>query len=171
MLRLFTLLMLLPALSAAQTADHPMFHHSGLPVPRFVSLKSGEVNLRAGPGAHFPIRWVYRRAGYPVEVIEEFGHWRKIRDRDATEGWVHFRLLSGARSAVIRSDDPQTRPLVPLYAAASATSRLVAELEPEVIVSLDSCREAWCRASVRGYGGWVQRTHLWGVYEGEAFEP
>ena len=57
--------------AAAQPADSGASFPggSGLPVPRFVSLKSDRVNMRKGPGTDYPTAWVYRRAGLPLEVI------------------------------------------------------------------------------------------------------
>ena len=70
---------------------------SGLPVPRFVSLKSDRVNVRSGPNKDQDVRWVYTRAGMPVEVTAEFENWRRIRDWEGAEGWVYHSLLSGKR--------------------------------------------------------------------------
>ncbi len=84
----------LPA--AAQAAKGP----SGLPLPRFVTLKSKRVNLRIGPSADYAVSWLYTKAGLPVEIIQEYDNWRRVRDADGTEGWVNQSLLSGQRAAV-----------------------------------------------------------------------
>src|SRR5579872_1021736 len=99
---LILILTLLPC--AALARDN---NTSGLPVPRFVSLKSDEVNVRTGPGTRYPIQWVYRRAGLPVEVIEEYDVWRKIRDSEGTAGWVHKTMIDGKRNIMIRAKDPR----------------------------------------------------------------
>lgn len=145
-----------------------MFHQSGQPIPRFVSLKSGEVNMRVGPGKHFPIEWVYKREAYPMEVIEEFGHWRKVRDIENTQGWIHYRLLVSKRTAIVQ---PANTPLIPIYSSNSATSRIVLEAEPGVMLTLHACDTIWCQASVRDYQGWIEKKHLWGVYTDEEFSP
>jgi len=74
---------------------------TGLALPRFVSLKSKSVNLRVGPGRKYAITWRYQRRGLPVEVIQEFDQWRRIRDADGVTGWVLHSLLSAKRTAVV----------------------------------------------------------------------
>ena len=148
--------------------DHPMFRQSGQPIPRFVSLKSSTVNVRVGPGKHFPIEWVYKRMGYPVEIIEEFGHWRKIRDKDEHEGWVHYRLLSSQRSSLVNPSPLHN--LIPVYSANSSTSRLIMELESGVQVYVDQCKDQWCVVRVKEHKGWMEQSHLWGIYPDETFE-
>src|SRR6187401_2096362 len=74
---------------------------SGLPVPRYVSLKSDRVNVRAGPTKDHAVAWVFTRPGLPVEVTAEFENWRRIRDSEGAEGWVYHSLLSGKRTAVV----------------------------------------------------------------------
>src|SRR5438067_115081 len=95
-----SIFLLLPVAASAAA------HGSGLPVPRFVSLKADETNVRTGPGTRYPISWVYHRQGMPVEVIEEFDVWRKIRDSEGTTGWVHRTMLDGKRSVMIKSKEP-----------------------------------------------------------------
>jgi len=143
-----------PAGHAAEPGD-------ALPVPRFVSLKSSEVNLRAGPGQRFPIEWVYRRLGYPVEVIAEFDLWRQIRDVDGTTGWVHQSLLSGRRTALIHGG------MRTLRTKPDDGADGVALAEPGVQVDIALCQGEWCEVKSQPYTGWLKRTELWGVYPGE----
>ena len=75
--------------------------NSGLPLPRFVSLRADEVNMRTGPGVQYPVEWVYKRQGLPAEIIAEFGTWRKVRDWQGTQGWIHQSMLSGKRNFII----------------------------------------------------------------------
>ena len=134
----------------------------GLPLPRFVSLRSEEVNLRAGPGVRYPVEWVFKRRHLPVEVLAEFEQWRKIRSSDGTEGWVHQSMLSGRRYAVV-AGDVRTLRRNPEPAAGA-----VARLEPGVVGQLLECRDEWCRLDAGGFRGWVPRGELWGVYPGES---
>ncbi len=144
--------------SAAQAQDQP------LPLPRFASLDSGEANLRAGPGKDYPILWVYQRKGLPVEIIQEFDTWRRIRDRDGTVGWVQQNLLSGKRTGLIID---QQRTLL----AEPGSGDAVARLEPGVVARVEECRsDDWCRLEVQGYKGWLTRDEFWGAYPDEAFE-
>ena len=145
---------------------------TGLPLPRFVSLKSAKVNVRRGPSRMHQVDWVYRRKGLPVEVVSEFEHWRRIRDFDGDVGWVHSSLLDSRRSAIIRGrvgGNP-----VPLYAMPDSYSETLALVEPGVLARLISCNSKWCRAKVLGSEqtaeGWVERGHLWGLYTNERIE-
>ncbi|MSP21397.1 MAG: hypothetical protein EXQ93_07795 [Alphaproteobacteria bacterium] len=134
---------------------------STLPLPRFVSLRSDMVNVRTGPGRQYPIVWVFVREGLPVEVIAAFGTWRKVRDIDGAEGWVHQNLLSGDRHAVIVGD---VRTLTRTPELASVP---VVQAEPGVVARLLNCTPAWCRLDVGGRKGWLPREQIWGVYPTE----
>lgn len=138
---------------------------TGYPIPRFVSLKSGQVNMRHGPGESYAIDWIFQRRGMPVEVIAEHDNWRRVRDHEGVEGWIHFQLLDGRRMALV-SGGP-----VSLYRRQdTATSGVAAIADPGVILRLHNCGPKWCRAEVSGYKGWVTRDNLWGVYSGEEFD-
>ncbi len=158
--RLFICLVLFAA-PIATFADEAIFNNSGLPIPRFVSLKSNEVNVRVGPGTRYPIRWVYQRANLPVEVIEEFSHWRKIRDHQGETGWVHKALLSGSRTAMI------THETHTLYAQPDATSPALVRAEAGTIGHVINCQEEWCQLSFRSRKAWIERHKVWGVYNDE----
>jgi len=135
-----------------------------LSVPRFVSLRSSEVNLRTGPGTGYPVEWVYRRRRLPVEVIAEFDTWRKIRDWQGTVGWVHQSMLDGRRTARVMDIERVLR------RSPEAGAPAVARLEPGVIGDLLACEPEWCRLDVKGYRGWLRRGEFWGAYEGETIE-
>lgn len=139
---------------------------SGLPLPRFVTLRSDEVNLRAGPGVRYPVEWVYKKRNLPVEVIAEYDTWRKIRDWQGTQGWVHQGMLSGRRSIII-SGNMRTLRSEPL-----TNSRPSARLEEGVIARLLECPEGttWCRIDAQGYEGWLRKAEFWGVYPTENVE-
>lgn len=146
---------------------------SGLPLPRFVSLKSDRVNLRQGPGTDYPTAWVYRRAGLPLEVIQEFEGWRQVRDADGATGWVLQSFLSGRRTALVLPWEakPNTPPpQVSLRNDDSDGSKPVAIVEAGVIANVISCTGRWCRVNVEQYRGWIEQRKLWGVYEGEALK-
>lgn len=132
--------------------------------PRFVSLKPNEVNLRVGPGNNYPVEWVYLKAGLPVEVTAEFDVWRRIRDCDGVEGWVHQTMLSGKRHALIHV--PETL----LYKKPDPESCPLARLEGRVLVDLLACKGSWCQIRVDSFKGWVHRETLWGVYPQETIE-
>jgi SH3-like domain-containing protein len=146
---------------------------SGLPVPRFVSLKSDRVNLRNGPGTDYPTGWVYKRAGLPVEVVKEFESWRQVRDADGASGWVLQSLLSGRRTGLVlpweRKPDAPT-PVVQIHTSDSASSNVVAKVEAGVIADLHKCDGRWCSVTVDQYSGYLEQNKLWGVYPGEVLK-
>ena len=138
---------------------------SGLPLPRFVSLKADRVNLREGPSREHRTTWVFQRAGLPVEITAEFDVWRKVRDSEGTEGWVLHSLLSGRRTALVapwKKGDVFT-----LYATPSKHATPVAKLQSGVIASIKSCDGHWCHVSGEGFEGYIRQTSLWGVYPNE----
>ncbi len=139
---------------------------SGLPLPRYVSLKSDHVNLREGPSKDHATKWIYQRAGLPVEITAEFDTWRRIRDLEGAEGWVFHSLLSGKRTALVAPWKKDVPPF-PLRADPDKDAAPVAKLAPGVIVSVKSCDGKWCRVKIDGYDGYLVQTELWGVYPGE----
>lgn len=156
--------------TTARGGEPPQVGPSGLPLPRFVSLKSDRVNLRAGPGTEYPATWVFRRAGLPVEVIKEFDAWRQVRDSEGTNGWVLQSLLSGRRTALIApwSTKEEAKPSdVPIRTGASDTARPVALVGSGVIANIESCDGKWCLVGIEAYHGYVEQKRLWGVYPGE----
>jgi SH3-like domain-containing protein len=139
---------------------------SGLPVPRFVSLKSDKVNMHIGPAKTYEVKWLYQRAGLPVEITAEFETWRRIRDADGTEGWVYHSLLSGRRTGMVTAKDADQ--LVTLHDKPDMQSAVTARLERGVIATVKRCTgEGWCYLAGRGFEGFVQQTRLWGVYPNE----
>ena len=133
-----------------------------LPLPRFASLRSNDVNLRTGPGTNYPVDWVLTRRAMPVEVLAEFDIWRKIRDWQGTVGWVHQSMLTGNRTALIL-----TSPRL-LRSEPGGGARPVARLEPGVIANLLECNGGWCRLEASGYRGWLKREDFFGVFPKES---
>ncbi len=142
---------------------------TGLPVPRYVSLKTDKVNLREGPGKDYRATWVFQRAGLPVEITAESDTWRKIRDSEGSEGWVQNSLLSGRRTALVFTKKDRTAP-IPLYTKPSESSDVVARLQPGVVTSIKTCNGSWCRIFGDGFEGYFSQTSLWGIYPGEKIE-
>lgn len=133
-------------------------------VPRFVSLKPNEVNARVGPGPNYPIEWVYLKAGLPVEVIVEFDTWRKIRDIDRAEGWVHQSMLCSKRRGIVQASETI------LYSEKSKTSSPMVRLGKGVVLDLLKCQHNWCQVRVTDFKGWVEQAALWGVYPNETLK-
>ena len=165
------------AASAAQKGSN-----SGLPVPRFVSIKSGQANVRVGPGRDYRVDWVYTRPGLPVEVVAEFDNWRRIRDAEGTEGWIFGALLSGRRTAIAapwlstprEGADTIEGGLLTLRQGPSADARAVASIEPGVVGTITDCNGDWCRfephATNGDVSGYLRQIELFGAYPGETLE-
>jgi SH3-like domain-containing protein len=141
---------------------------SGLPIPRFVSLKADRVTVRGGPDKNHDVAWIYTRVGWPVEITAEFENWRRIRDSDGTEGWVYHSLLSGKRMATVQLKSKTD--LAPLYAKPDAQSDVAAQLQSGVLGTIKHCTGTWCRLVGDGFDGWIEQNHLWGVYPDEKIE-
>ncbi|ABC24583.1 SH3 domain-containing protein [Rhodospirillum rubrum] len=139
---------------------------SGLPLPRFASLRSAQINMRSGPGTRYPVVWTFQKRGIPIEILAEYDNWRKIRDPEGSEGWVHRHMLSGERT-FLTIGGPQI-----LRSDPSVESRPLARLEPGVIGKLLTCPRAtaYCRADVGGYLGWLARDAFWGLYRDETLD-
>jgi len=134
---------------------------SGLPLPRFVSLRSTEVNVRTGPGVRYPILWVFVRKGLPVEVTAEFELWRKIQDIDGAEGWLHRSMISGNRTAIIVEGRQR------VFSKPKKDSIPILVAESGVLAELLRCQDSWCKLLIEGLRGWIEQKYLWGVYPGE----
>ncbi|MGB0672046.1 MAG: SH3 domain-containing protein [Rhodospirillales bacterium] len=139
---------------------------TGLPLPRFVSLRSEEANLRAGPGVQYPVDWIYHKRGLPLEVIAEFQTWRKVRDWQGDLGWLHQSMLSGERTIIV------TEHFRSLRSRPEPHAQPVATLEPGVIGGLERCPDTgdWCEITVDGYDGWLRRGEFWGIYRDEVID-
>ena len=167
---LLTLLSVAPALAQSNGP-------SGLPLPRFVTTRSDPINVRVGPGERYNIVWTYVKSGIPVEIIQEFDTWRKIRDVDGDEGWIHQNLLVGNRAGyvtpILANGD------IALRASESDDSSVRAQLGPGLKVSIKQCNGDWCEVSAAGqdpnqrsstYSGYMHQDELWGVYPDEVFD-
>ncbi|PYG31041.1 SH3-like domain-containing protein [Pelagimonas varians] len=130
---------------------------TNLPLPRFVSMKAKEGNVRRGPSLTHRIDWVYKRQDMPLEITAEHGHWRRVRDRDGAGGWVHYSLLSGVRTVLVEQDYLQ------LHKRADPQTPVTAQLEIGVIARLGECTAGWCRLTAGGFKGWAPKDKLWGV--------
>ena len=147
-----------PAQSAVvlHTREHrgPVTH---LPLPRYVSLKGSKGNARRGPSLSHRIDWVFTHPGMPLKVTAEFGHWRRVEDRDGQGGWIHYTLISGVRHVVITQD------MVSLHTRPDAKAEVVAKAQSGAIARLDKCTKTWCEIDAEGADGWLPKSDIWGV--------
>ncbi|MFP7675344.1 SH3 domain-containing protein [Marivita sp. S0852] len=160
---------MLPLLIAGFFASTPVFAEergpvTNLPLPRFVSMKASEGNVRRGPSLSHRIDWVYKRRNMPLQITAEHGHWRRVQDRDGAGGWVHYALLSGVRTVIIEVD------VLNLYARPDQSAQINAQLSMGVVAEVRKCEPDWCELSAGGYRGWARKGSFWGVEPGEVFE-
>jgi len=137
---------------------------TNLPLPRFVSMKAGEGNVRRGPSLTHRIDWVFKLEDMPLEITAEYGNWRQVRDRDGMGGWIHYSLLSGVRTAIVEKD------LLELHARPDPAAPAIARLEMGVIARIETCAPGWCRLDAAGYEGWAQTQYIWGVRPDEILD-
>lgn len=150
-----------PARPPAERSPEALRNTSGLPVPRFASLRAERAFLRAGPGKEYPVQWVFIRPGVPLEVTDEWNLWRRVRDADGTEGWMDRAMLSTSRTfQIVR----QTRNL---HARPDVSAPVVWRAEPGVVGRITGCDGRWCRIEVDGRAGWILREHGYGTYPNE----
>jgi SH3-like domain-containing protein len=130
-------------------------------LPRFVSLRSDQVNLRVGPGQTYPIEWLLTRKGMPVEVVREFQNWRMVRVWQDASGWILDRMVTAERHVIV---DGAVRVM---RRRPEAQSEIVARAEPGVVARLLECQGKWCHIDAGGYQGWLERGDLWGIFPDE----
>lgn len=131
-------------------------------LPRFVSIKSNEVNARVGPNLASSIEWIFVKKNEPVEVIAEYEQWRLIRDIKGEGGWVHSSVLSTKRFVIIKATEPVN--ITKSYKTSNAT---VAKITPMVRCALNKCKLMFCNITCKGNSGWISKSNLWGVYDKE----
>ena len=130
---------------------------TNLPLPRYVSLSTDRGNVRRGPSLSHRIDWVFLRRDMPLQVTAEYGHWRRVTDREGVGGWVHYAMLSGVRTVIVDAE------MLPLRSKPQDSATVVAQLEAGVVARLNECEPDWCRLSAGGYKGWAPKALLWGV--------
>ena len=155
------------AAPAPQAAAQDERRGTGLPLPRFVSLKAETAHVRRGPGQEYEVAFTFVRSGVPLEITQEFDTWRKIRDSEGAEGWIFHSLLSGDRAALV-APWADAGPFA-MRRDAEPQAHVVAYLQPRVMVDVEACTGSWCEVGVEGYDGWIEQERLWGVYPDEVF--
>src|SRR5690606_20739449 len=149
------------AQSAAQTVT---LGPSGLPLPRFVSLKSSRVNSRIGPGLNYSVGWMYTRAGLPMEIVQEYDTWRKVRDADGSEGWINQSLLSGKRTAIVAPWQRDKSRTIRRLVEHDRGVPVVGDVALAVTGTLGACDGRWWQLSLAHHTCRLEQTLLWGAY-------
>ena len=155
---ILAILLAFPAASYSQDAEKT------LPLPRFVSLRSNEANIRTGPGVRYPIKWTIVKEDLPVEVIADYEDWRKIRDITQDEGWVHKAMLSGARTSLVKTNKKN------IFSENNDKSKIIAVANKGTLLHVKNCDGFFCEVSTKNVDGFIHQENLFGVYEGEKFE-
>tara|TARA_B110000116_G_scaffold223471_1_gene202671 strand:+ start:3237 stop:3803 length:567 start_codon:yes stop_codon:yes gene_type:complete len=135
--------------------------NTGLKVPRFVTLKSDDVNLRVGSSTNYPLILKYTTKNLPLQVTEEYQYWRKIIDINGNVGWIHKNLLKGERHAIIKESEF----LIKIYS--KPNGKLIGEIGQFNIVKINICLPYWCKINYKNINGWIVKKKLWGVFENE----
>ena len=135
---------------------------TGLEIPRYVSLKSNDANIRVGPSRNYPIKIKYIKKNYPLKVLEEYEEWRKVEDFKKNFGWIHKSLITGTRTGIILSKDNKNIELIN-----SLDGYIIGEIGQGNIVHLEKCKIKWCRISTKNFKGWINKNYIWGVKEKE----
>ena len=137
---------------------------TGLEIPRYVSLKSNDSNMRVGPSKNYPIKLNYISKNYPVKIIDEYLDWRKVEDFEKNIGWMHKSLLTGERYGLILSRNKRS---VNIYN--SINGKVIGEINTKLIVRLSKCKIDWCFILINNYKGWIRKKNIWGVKGNEKF--
>ncbi len=136
-------------------------------LPRFVSFRSDHINGRSGPGSRYPIEWVYTQKGAPVEVVAEFELWRKVKDWQGSESWIHKSMLSNKRTAKVITPGENN-----LYAEPDYKSKVIARAEDETVAEIVKCpaEHGFCLLKFGQISGWMSKNNLYGVYKEEVID-
>lgn len=178
-MRMILTALIVAAACAVHAQDAPVLGpETNLPLPRYVSMRAEEGYARRGPSTNHRIDWVFTTRNTPLRVIAEYGHWRRVEDRDGQGGWMHFALLSGTRYVLTQTDQN-------LRARPDDAAQIVASVEANALARLLECGPDWCRVRVeqpmpcdsllclrdsRRYRGWLPKAALWGVEAEEVFD-
>ena len=145
-----------------QASNANIGKETGLEIPRYVSLKSDDANIRVGPSKNYPIKIKYIIKSYPLKVLEEYEDWRKVEDFKKNIGWIHKSLISGTRTGIVLSNNNKTTKLLNTLGG-----DLIGEIGKGNIIFLEKCKIDWCLVSSGNYKGWMDKKYIWGVNEKE----
>ena len=161
-IRMKIIIVLIAIITFSQTSNADVGKETGLEIPRYVSLKSNDANIRVGPSKNYPIEIKYIKNNYPLKVLEEYEDWRKVEDFQKNYGWIHKSLISGTRTGIVLSNDNKTIKLLN-----TLNGNVIGEIGKGNIVFLEKCKIYWCLISSGNFKGWVDKKYIWGVKEKE----
>ena len=137
---------------------------TGYKLPRFVSTKSDESNLRVGANLDYPRLLTYRVKNFPLKIIDEYEIWRKVIDIDGNQGWMHKSLLQSNRYGIIKTAHEQG---VQIYNKPEGV--IVGKIGNRNIIKINKCFNLWCHISLNRHQGWINKINIWGVHVNEKF--
>lgn len=157
-----TVIAFISIIIVSQVCNADIGKETGLEIPRYVSLKSNDANIRVGPSKNYPIEIKFIKKNYPLKVLEEYEDWRKVEDFQKNFGWIHKSLISGTRTGIVLSNDNKAIKLLN-----TLNGNVIGEIGKGNIVFLEKCKIDWCLVSFRNYRGWVDKKNIWGIKEKE----
>ena len=146
----------------SQVSNANIGKETGLEIPRYVSLKSDDANIRVGPSKNYPIEIKYIKKNYPLKVLDEYEEWRKVEDFNRNIGWIHKSLISGIRTGIVLSNDNKNISILN-----TLDGNVIGEIGNGNIVFLEKCKIDWCLVSSGNYKGWIDKKYIWGIKEKE----
>lgn len=163
-LRVFVIWLALTGISLASDQEES---ESGLALPRMVSTRADNINARSGPGTNYPIEWIYKQRGAPLEIIREFELWRQVRDWEGSVSWIHKTRLTGRRFVKVITPGENN-----IYDSAEYDSQVIAKVEDGVVGEIQKCpkKSAFCLIQFETIKGWMPKKNLFGVYENEVIK-
>ena len=161
-IKIFTIFLFLSSLFAFALKATNIGSETGYKIPRFVSLKSNDVNLRIGSSTNYPIILKYITNNLPVKIIEEYESWRKIIDIRNNQGWIHKSLLKGNRYGIINQSSDSNLQLLN-----KPRGRVIGGIGINNIVKINRCLIDWCLIEYKENKGWIKKDNLWGVFKNE----
>ena len=148
-----------------QVSNANIGNETGLEIPRYVSLKSNDANIRVGPSKNYPIVIKYIRKNFPLKILEEYGEWRKVEDFKKNNGWIHKSLISGNRTGIVLSKESKNITLLN-----TINGNVIGEVGQGIIIYLKKCKIDWCLISTGNFKGWMDKKYIWGIKETEVFK-
>ena len=161
-IRIQVIILLIAIITFTQNTFAEFGRETGLEIPRFVSLKSDDANIRVGPSKNYPIEIKYIKKNYPLKVLDEYEEWRKIEDFNRNIGWIHKSLISGIRTGIVLSNDNKNISILN-----TLDGNVIGEIGNGNIVFLEKCKIDWCLVSLGDFEGWMDKNYIWGVKEKE----
>lgn len=151
-------------LAVAVLAARPAF--GAEPPPPFATLNRDKVYLREGPSYQHRVLWIYRRKGLPVQILNKYDIWYRVKDSDGTVGWVSNVMISTRRRSVVVT----SKRAAPIRGSEDVNAPAIAYAQHGVVAKLEACKALACEVSVDGTDGWIKKSDIWGVGVGEVFK-